>query len=161
MGKGVEGVKRLTVVRKYCWFCEPVFWVPWLHCGTMKALMDSEFLGIEASAFCEVTLSHTSALKYCLEYARLLVRRLKDITAKGQFVWDIPHELMYPEVVENLYDDETEVARAEEAEAALVFDSGSEDEDDRTQQQSGMKTSQASPEKKLSKLWTGMPTFSF
>merc|ERR1712048_1530628 len=68
--KGVHEVMRFVTVEPNCSFCETVLWTPWVHRGTMKALIESDLVALSSQKFRDVTMSHPEVMWHAKKYAQ-------------------------------------------------------------------------------------------
>jgi hypothetical protein len=64
------------------WLSEAVLWIPWGHCGDLRAAENGSVCAILAEAFTEVVQEHEASLMEVVPYARAFVQKLNGPTAK-------------------------------------------------------------------------------
>lgn len=129
--KGIKGVRRLSVLRAGNSFCEAVLWMPWVHRGTMRALIESDLVLLDSRQFREVTLAHPDVAWHAKEQAKSFLEDVQhECCIYGQ-VWDIPSRLIYPDPsrIEAVYAEDIMEIRRAELEDAKLMDSDSSDEE--------------------------------
>uniref|UniRef100_A0A7S2QCX8 Cyclic nucleotide-binding domain-containing protein n=1 Tax=Zooxanthella nutricula TaxID=1333877 RepID=A0A7S2QCX8_9DINO len=141
--KGIKSAKRLTMVPEGTVFCEAALWVPWVHRGRMKAVIESDVVGIDSEKFREVTLAHPEVTWHACRYSRMFLDEMREEALKHSMVWDLPRPLM--EIHHNssatvMFADgeyssspSTEVHSAEKLECFLMNDSSGSSEDEEAQ----------------------------
>jgi len=132
--KGVKGVARFSIVRAGTTLCEAVLWMPWLHRGTMRALIETELVELKSQKFREVTLAHPDIAWHAKKQALAFIEELQSDTGLYGCVWDIPTRLMYidPTTEPAACADTVEImeVRQSEVEAARLMDSSSSEDED-------------------------------
>lgn len=92
------------------WICEHTLWVPWRHCGELRATTECRLLAIDAQTFMMLVASHFSTAgclagfhpsKYALEFVKVLNRTevtdFSDITLEEDVEQCL--EQAYPKIV--------------------------------------------------------------
>eukprot|EP00929_Paragymnodinium_shiwhaense_P055186 TRINITY_DN27679_c0_g1_i1.p1 TRINITY_DN27679_c0_g1~~TRINITY_DN27679_c0_g1_i1.p1 ORF type:complete len:998 (+),score=148.04 TRINITY_DN27679_c0_g1_i1:95-3088(+) len=127
----MKSIRRFVTLREAQWCCETVLWAPWIHHGTMSAMIECEVIRLDSAKFRSVCIAHLGVFKYAQAYAMEYLENLIAITEHGNWNWDVPSELMLKTKCEG--DQSTasaaisrEVEYAETVEAQLLVSSLSE-----------------------------------
>jgi hypothetical protein len=91
---GTSTDARAMVVRRGYWCCEGVLWVPWEYKSRMKALIETDMIGLNGKKFRDATKCHPQALAYCRGYA---IKFMEEYRKSEDARWDVPHVLIHPE----------------------------------------------------------------
>eukprot|EP00929_Paragymnodinium_shiwhaense_P034618 TRINITY_DN18809_c0_g1_i2.p1 TRINITY_DN18809_c0_g1~~TRINITY_DN18809_c0_g1_i2.p1 ORF type:complete len:781 (-),score=153.24 TRINITY_DN18809_c0_g1_i2:14-2356(-) len=122
--RGKLKTRRVVMLQKGQYFCESVLWVPWVHQGVMKTLVESEIIALDAQRFMEVTVTYSIAYQTACEHARDHVQELQETLKKHGRVWDLPLELIEGTTMSPLAERDPssgEVKSAEEMEMQLLI----------------------------------------
>mmetsp|Transcript_16451 Transcript_16451/g.47656 ORF Transcript_16451/g.47656 Transcript_16451/m.47656 type:complete len:820 (+) Transcript_16451:79-2538(+) len=132
--RGVKDVRRITVVEQGSFFCETVLWMPWVHRGTMKALIEAEIIAMDSAKFREVTRAHPTVARHARRYAVSYREELVKQIDRGRDMWDLPSDLIYSgmEDTRSIHAESqvlSELRGAERVEAMMLMDTSSSESD--------------------------------
>jgi len=89
--------KRFIMVREGTWYCEACLWVPWVHHGTMAALIESEIITLNSDLFRQVALEHSQVFQECKNYAVAYLDHLQEWKQTHGRIWDMAQDVIFPD----------------------------------------------------------------
>jgi len=107
-----------VLLRRGQWLSEAVLWMPWLHMGTARAVLESEMAVLDACKFVSITWRHPDAFRMCKEHAEQYLEQLR----RSETVLDIAPDVAAQQSTPALGED-VEVSFALAMEAQIDVDS--------------------------------------
>merc|ERR1712151_1196984 len=101
----LRNMGHTKTVGKRNWFCEAVLWLPWVHRGCMGTLIEAELTVIDAKKIRDVVLEHQDLYVESVEYAQTFLTSLKAMRNTHGCAWDLPREVIFPNVYAHAEDD--------------------------------------------------------
>eukprot|EP00448_Togula_jolla_P026156 CAMPEP_0170653284 /NCGR_PEP_ID=MMETSP0224-20130122/47328_1 /TAXON_ID=285029 /ORGANISM="Togula jolla, Strain CCCM 725" /LENGTH=722 /DNA_ID=CAMNT_0010985151 /DNA_START=12 /DNA_END=2183 /DNA_ORIENTATION=- len=82
-----EDRERQTLLRGGSWACEPILWMPWVHCASLKATFSSEAIELDGQAFVRIVSSHSDTLPFVSAYATGFVAYINELNQDSSMLW--------------------------------------------------------------------------